>query len=255
MATMAYPAVGPVGIADMPETLEDFLMTRPPTAERPLLGQTVLAVEDSRYACEALRLICQRSGARIRRADCLKSAERHLQSYLPGIAVIDLGLPDGSGLDLIRRLSTSEPRIGVIMGMSGDDTLGDAVMQAGADTFFAKPITSIRAFQSAILAELPKHARPTSLHPALPDAVIPDRLALRDDLALAFDLLKTAPDARTLRYAASFLSGLAKCTSDTELADCLADLQAEMARTAAAPDTLARLLSLVLNRLGCESRD
>jgi PleD family two-component response regulator len=94
----------------MPESLEDFLMTRPPTAERPLLGQTVLVVEDSRFACEALRMICQRSGARIRRADSLKSAARHLRTYRPGIILIDVGLPDGSGLDLVRDLSANEAR-------------------------------------------------------------------------------------------------------------------------------------------------
>ena len=106
----------------MPETLEDFLMTRPPTAERPLLGQTLLVVEDSRFACEALRLICQRSGARIRRADSLKSASRHLCTYRPGIVLVDVGLPDGSGIDLIRTLAKSDPRIPLIMAMKATNT-------------------------------------------------------------------------------------------------------------------------------------
>ena len=50
-----------------------------PRSDRPLFGLTVLVVEDSKFACEGIRLLCLRSGARIRRADCLRSARHHLQ--------------------------------------------------------------------------------------------------------------------------------------------------------------------------------
>ncbi|MEL7345922.1 MAG: response regulator, partial [Pseudomonadota bacterium] len=82
-------------------------MSRPPTAEKPLLGQTLLVVEDSRFSCEAVRLLCLRSGARIRRADSIRSARRHLRTYRPSIILVDIGLPDGSGLDLIHELNTA----------------------------------------------------------------------------------------------------------------------------------------------------
>ena len=85
----------------MPEELGYLAMNVKATAVRPLLGLTVLVVEDSRFASEALRLLCIRSGARIRRADSLSAAHRHLKVYRPAVVIVDLGLPDGSGIELI----------------------------------------------------------------------------------------------------------------------------------------------------------
>ncbi|MXQ08662.1 response regulator [Alphaproteobacteria bacterium GH1-50] len=239
----------------MPETLDDFLMTRPPTAERPLLGQTILVVEDSRFTCEALRMICQRSGARIRRADSLRSAERHLRTYRPGIVLIDVGLPDGSGLDLIRKLSgpTGEAASGpVVLAMSGDDTRADEALAAGAQSFIAKPITSISAFQTAILAELPRTARPTAIRPVSTDEVFPDRIALRDDLSLADDLLSGPMDSETQDYVAMFLFGVARASNDDELEAASQALRAAAAAHDRAPAGVDLLRRLVANRLAAE---
>ena len=128
---------------------------RKPTAARPLLGLTILVVEDSRYASEAMRLLCLRSGARIRRADSLRAARRHLQIYRPSAVIVDLGLPDGSGLDLIAELDTAAPRVGVLLASSADDTAKTAALDAGADGFLAKPIHTLSVFQDAVLSRLP----------------------------------------------------------------------------------------------------
>lgn len=202
----------------MPETLEDLIMMRPPTADRPLLGSMVLVVEDSRHACEAMRLICQRSGARIRRAESLASAERHLRTYRPRIAVIDLGLPDGSGLALIERLASSEPRIEGIIATSGDESLKDAALNAGADVFLAKPLASVSQFQQAALALLPDKARHIVVATNTLDDVRPDPISLRDDLSLAAELLRVDADQPTLDYVAGFLSGIAKCANQPRIA-------------------------------------
>ncbi len=226
----------------MPETLEDLIMMQPPTPDRPLLGTMILLVEDSRHACEVLRLICQRSGARIRRAESLASAARHLRSYRPRIVVIDLGLPDGSGLELIETLAMSEPGIDGIIAISGDDTLADAAMAAGADTFIAKPLTSIHGFQKAVLALLPKGQHPPKLsHPA-DDRVEPDPVALRDDLALVVDMLRQSPDVGTLTYLSGFLHSIGKGTGDANLgrlAERLGNLCAKPSAKATAQIALA----------------
>ena len=61
------------------DTIDPFSPNLPaPTVNRSLLGLTVLVIEDSNFACEAMRLLCLRSVARIRRADSLRSARQHL---------------------------------------------------------------------------------------------------------------------------------------------------------------------------------
>lgn len=199
----------------MPDTFLDLLPGRAPSAERPLLGVTLLLVEDSRFACEAIRLMCLRSGARLRRADCLRSAERHLQCYRPTVAIIDLGLPDGSGLDLIARLARQSPRIPAIIATSGDSGAAAAALDAGADRFLAKPVESLTAFRDIILSQLPD-LPPGLPMPAAPEGLAPDPAALRDDLARAAALLE--PQAGSdLDYVARFLAGLAVSAHDADL--------------------------------------
>jgi CheY-like chemotaxis protein len=122
--------------------LDQMVLQPRPTRTRPLLGLTVLVVEDSRYASEALRLMCLRSGARIRRADCVASAKRHLNVYRPSVAIIDLGLPDGSGLDLIRTMQSAKARVPILLGTSGaeQEASAAACAKAGADGFLPKPM-------------------------------------------------------------------------------------------------------------------
>ncbi|MGB7317277.1 MAG: response regulator [Planktotalea sp.] len=229
--------------------MEYTLLTPAPTATRPLLGLTILVVEDSRFACDAMRLLCLRSGARIRRADCLKSARRHLQVYRPSVVIIDLGLPDGSGADLIHELSQVEPRISAILAISGDDMNEAIALAAGADKFIAKPLASLSEFQSAVLTALPEELRPAGLRKITDEEVEPDPMAYRDDMAHAAEMLTVDADMKTLDYVAQFLQGVAKSAKDDQLARAAGRLARARAEGGTIHSYQARLAGLVRERV------
>lgn len=222
---------------------------RQPTSRRPLLGLTILVIEDSRYACEAMRLLCLRSGARIRRADCLKSARRHLQVYRPSVLIVDLGLPDGSGIDLIAESIAATPRVSVVLGTSGDDTGEDATLAAGADGFLAKPVTSLATFQQAILSRLPADRQPMGVEDLKDEVIHPDPLAFQDDMAHVADVLNDSQEDRILNYVAQFLGGVARSVGDNPLADAAAGLSQALSSGRPVATEAARIAGLVQDRL------
>lgn len=224
--------------------MDTYAIPRPP-ADRPLLGRTVLLVEDSLTACEAMRLLGVRSGARMRRAGDLAQAERHLRVWRPSVAIVDIGLPDGSGAGLIARLARAEPRIEAIIGTSGDPGAMEAAMQAGADGFIAKPVTSLAVFQEGVLAHLPPEAQPPGPRLLPPGEVGPDPAALADDLAHAADLLG-GPDAGSIpiAYLSQFLASVARESGDDALEGAAAALAA-----GPRPEGIAHLAGLVQERL------
>ncbi|MDQ7263308.1 response regulator [Paracoccus sp. PS-1] len=228
---------------------EEFPTWRATLPDRPLTGLTVLVVEDSRVASEAVRLLCLRSGARIRRADSIRSALRHLQTYRPGAVIVDMGLPDGDGADMIATIARALPRVPVILGISGDPANRDAVMRAGADGFLTKPIESLAAFQEAILAALPPEARPPGLRVLPDDMIAADPEALRDDLAHVADVLSQADDTAAIDYIARFLAGVARSAHDRTLEDAATALARDHARGQALATDLARISGLVQDRL------
>jgi len=199
------------------DDFNNYIMSRRPTASRPLLGLTVLVVEDSLFSSEAIRLLCLRSGARIRRADCLSSARKHLRVYRPSVVVVDLGLPDGSGAELIAELAIARPQIDVVLAISGDAGREVEAIGAGANGFLPKPIECLGVFQQAILAHLPKTAQPPGPRVVPRDLITPDPIAFRDDIAHVADVLRARPKGKTLDYVAQFTSGVARSAHDAPL--------------------------------------
>lgn len=233
----------------MSDTVESYILRRQPTAARPLLGLTILLVEDSRFASEAVRLMCLRSGARIRRADCIASAHRHLRTYRPSIVIVDLGLPDGSGTDLIAELvDQKEPSLTVI-ATSGDLDGQERAMSAGAQAFLGKPVLSVSDFQQQILSLLPVESRPLGLRLIQSEEVVPDRIAFRDDIAHAAELLSAPAQDQPLDYIAQFVAGIARTAQDGPLCAMAEALGKSPKRDPNRPAQVASLRQMIEQRL------
>jgi DNA-binding NarL/FixJ family response regulator len=69
----------------------------------------------------------------------LADARSRLTSRLPQVALIDIGLPDGSGIDLIDELNRQHPDVlSVVTSVFDDDTHLFAALGAGASGYLLK---------------------------------------------------------------------------------------------------------------------
>ncbi|MGP9791543.1 response regulator transcription factor [Roseinatronobacter sp. NSM] len=176
-------------------------------------GGTLLLVEDSHVASDSIRLMFRGAGARLRRVDSLRAAQQHLDLYTPDAVIVDIGLPDGCGLDLIAELDRRRPRVGLIVATSGQPDLADSALDAGADHFLPKPIASVQDFRgilAPVFFNLRHHnaAMPTPTH---------DSAALRDDVYMACDLLQGSSAGAQRAYALQFIDALGRSLGDSAL--------------------------------------
>jgi two-component system nitrogen regulation response regulator NtrX len=101
----------------------------------------ILVVDDEENIGRSLRLILEREGYSV--AVCRSSAEfyAHQDSRRADAYLLDVCLPDGNGIDLVRFLRQNEIGSPVVM-ISGHGTIADAVQatRAGAYDFLEKPL-------------------------------------------------------------------------------------------------------------------
>ena len=237
----------------MNEDLDDMHMVRTASPNRLMSGLTILVVEDSRFACDAIRLLGQRIGARVRRADTLRSARRHMQTYRPGVLICDLGLPDGSGLDFIAEVVRMPFRPPAVVAISGDADSAAAAVAAGADGFLLKPIERLAVFQSAVLGALTQAESGVVTLPTGEGAPAPDPLALRDDLNHAAEALSQAQGPGDVAYVARFLRGVARIAHDDPLERAADDLDLAMRAGRDSAGGVSALAGMVRDRISASA--
>jgi two-component system nitrogen regulation response regulator NtrX len=105
----------------------------------------IVVVDDEPNIGRSLRLILEGEGCRVTVCESVASFERERSRTVADMYLLDVRLPDGSGIDLLRSLRHDDDRTPAVM-ISGHGTIRDAVeaTRIGAFDFLEKPLARDR---------------------------------------------------------------------------------------------------------------
>ena len=100
----------------------------------------ILIVEDNIHLSGDMRQFLKNQGFVVELAGTLKTAKEKTGVYQYDLLIIDIGLPDGNGLDLIAQLKENNSDSGILI-VTAKNAIEDKVkgLELGADDYITKP--------------------------------------------------------------------------------------------------------------------
>lgn len=111
----------------------------------------VLVVEDDRAIFEPLLAGLQRNGFDTKHLAAAVNVVATVQSWDPDVVLLDLGLPDGDGLDVLKQIRVVSDVPVIIATARGDETDRIVGLELGSDDYVVKPY-SVRELGARIRA-------------------------------------------------------------------------------------------------------
>ena len=104
-----------------------------------------LIVEDDAGTAEMLAALVAAEGFTTATAASLQQARRELESQRPDVVLLDLSLPDGSGIDLFDAVETPDPACEIVL-ITGHASLETSIqaLRLGAADYLRKPVDVAR---------------------------------------------------------------------------------------------------------------
>lgn len=102
-------------------------------------GPRVLVVDDDPAIRRFLRIALRTQGYTVFEAGSGRAALEAAGSLRPDVLILDLGLPDGDGVDVTRHLRRRDPVPILILSVRDQETDKVAALEAGADDYLTKP--------------------------------------------------------------------------------------------------------------------
>ncbi|MDE6531284.1 MAG: response regulator transcription factor [Lachnospiraceae bacterium] len=123
--------------------------------------EQIMIVEDDKELNHGLCMALKTDHRQIVSCQNIHSAKEQLLIGYPALVLLDVTLPDGSGLDLLRQIKKEHPLVPVIL-LTANDTDMDIVegLEQGADDYITKPF-SLSVLRARVNTQLRKKQCPT----------------------------------------------------------------------------------------------
>lgn len=157
----------------------------------------VLVVEDEPGIRRVLRVLLESEGYRVVEAETAARADLESRTHKPDAMIVDLGLPDGSGLDVIRLVRSWSQIPVVVLSARTMEAEKIAALDAGADDYVTKPFSAPELL-ARLRAALRRNVRTTLQPPRLLLGPVEVDLARRDARGPAGEIHLTPLEYRVL---------------------------------------------------------
>ncbi|CAH6635354.1 MULTISPECIES: two-component system response regulator KdpE [Pseudocitrobacter] len=118
---------------------------------------SVLIVEDEQAIRRFLRTALEAEGLRVFDAQTLQRGLLEAATRKPDLVILDLGLPDGDGIDFIRDFRQWSATPVIVLSARSEEHDKIAALDAGADDYLSKPF-GIGELQARLRVALRRHA-------------------------------------------------------------------------------------------------
>jgi len=167
----------------------------------------VLVVEDEPAIRKVLQVLLEAEGYRVIEADTALRAEIETRSHKPDLLLIDLGLPDGDGLTVIRRVRAWSPIPIVVLSARTMEEQKIAAFDAGADDYVTKPFSAPELL-ARVRAALRRNVRGAQQSPTLQLGEVRLDLARREARGPAGEIHLTPLEYRVIECLARHLGSI-----------------------------------------------